>query len=276
MKTPLLLIFTLIVLTRLLLGDSDLSKPLQPSKLNTARLLLTELRQGDYAHAGDKEAILLVIKKALEFSPEIQKKASLDVGSGFGGTANYIYNLGFPNLYGIDLDKAAIEYAKSKYPHVHFLEADATSHTTFFDKEFSFIYSFNVLYAIEDKDTLLRNLYDMAEPGALLVLFDYTTENPSLSLKDLADKPMYPMVLKEMKKTLQDIGWQILEIQDLSSEFLFWYQDLLDKMEKNEETLTSLFSKADINKVKATFSTIYHWLKTSQLGGAAIYAKKLN
>lgn len=243
--------------------------------MNTARLLLANLRGGDYAHAGDREAIDIVLEKALALSPKIQKGPCLDVGSGLGGTANYIYNLGFHSIYGIDLDQTAIEYAKQCYPQIPCLAANANDVAKLFNKEFfSFIYMFNVLYAIEDKSSLLKNLYAVAKPGAILALFDYTTEQTSFNLKDLAGKPMHPIRLKELEKNLKDAGWEIIEIHDLSSYFRGWYRDLLDKIEKEQEILSSQFSEVDINKVKTTFSTIYEWLKTSKLGGAVIYARK--
>lgn len=248
------------------------ANPLPPDKMNTARLLLANLRGGDYAHAGDKEAIDMVIKKILSLSPEIQKGVCLDVGSGLGGTADYIYNLDFHSIYGIDLDQAAVEHAQKHYPQIQFLTANANDVAKLFNREFfSFIYLFNVLYAIEDKSSLLKNLHDVAKPGAILVLFDYTTEQTPFYLKDLAGKPMHPIVLKELEKTLKDTGWETIEIDDLSSHFLRWYRDLLDKIE-NEQEILDKFSESDITKVKATFSTIYEWLKTSQLGGAVIYA----
>jgi hypothetical protein len=63
-----------------------------------------------------------------------------------------------------------------------------------------------VLYAIEDKPSLLKNLYNIAKPGAILALFDYTTADSSFSLQDLAGKSMYPIVVKDLEKNLQDIG----------------------------------------------------------------------
>lgn len=75
---------------------SCFSNPLPMEKMNTARLLLANLRGGDYAHPGDKDAIDMVIRKVLELSPDIQKGICLDIGSGLGGTANYMYESGFP------------------------------------------------------------------------------------------------------------------------------------------------------------------------------------
>jgi hypothetical protein len=56
---------------------------------NNLRFILFQLRNGDYAHAGEEEAIDLVIKN-------ISATGSvLDVGSGFGGTLNYFHSKGF-------------------------------------------------------------------------------------------------------------------------------------------------------------------------------------
>ncbi len=254
------------------------SNLLPGDKMNTARLLLAHLRKGDYAHAGDREAIDIVIEKALRLSPEIQKGTCLDVGSGLGGTANYIYNLDFRSIYGIDLDQTAVDYAQKNYPQIQFFLANANNVARIFGREFfSFIYMFNVLYAIEDKALLLKNLYDVAKPGALLVLFDYTTTGQrALYLNDLAAKPMYPIVLKELERNLTETGWETIEINDLSGHFLAWYQALLTKLDREHATLSHQFSEVDIIKVTTTFNTILEGLKTSQLGGAVIYARKPN
>src|SRR5437899_6748393 len=95
------------------------------SRINTARLLLTELRDGeDYAHAGDREAVDLVLKRVLELHPQASSGRVLDVGSGFGKTAQDFYEAGFKEVYGIDKDEAAVERAKSRYPKIQFLAAD--------------------------------------------------------------------------------------------------------------------------------------------------------
>lgn len=250
-------------------------KPLVGNEMNTARLLLAHLRGGDYAHAGDKEAIDMVIEKALKISPQLQNGICLDVGSGLGGTASYIYNLGFSSVCGVDLDQAAIEYAQKRYPQIPFLRANANDIARLFAPDFfSFIYMFNVLYAIEDKASVLKNLYEVAKPGALLVLFDYTIEGSSFDIKDLAGKPMYPMVLTELEQDLKEARWEVLQIDDLSESFFVWYQALLGKLDTEQASLLGQFSDLDIAKVKTTFNGILQWLTTSQLGGAVIYARK--
>ena len=83
--------------------------------LNQARLILSQLRGGDFTHAGDKEAIDMVVTKLKQEHPEVLKGNCLDVGCGFGGTADYLVKQGFKHVWGIDIDKSTIAYAKSKY-----------------------------------------------------------------------------------------------------------------------------------------------------------------
>lgn len=243
--------------------------------INQARLLLTYLRGGDYAHAGDKEAIDLVISKVLELSPEVLEGPCLDVGSGFGGTANYLHQLQFHSIFGIDIDESAVKYAQEHYPTLSFIRGNAHEVTNFFGSDyFSFIYLFNVLYSIQDKTSLLKKLTQIAKPGAILAIFDYTTKETTPQLNDLADNPMHPVVIQEIRNTLEKLGWDIVEITDLSSHFLTWYQNLLKKMDKEAILLSHLFAEEDISKVRRTFDTIERWLSSSLLGGSVIYAKR--
>ena len=240
--------------------------------MNRARVLLTHLRGGDYAHAGDKEAIDLVMSKALELCPEILNDPCLDVGSGFGGTAGYLQGLSFQSIHGIDHDASAIEYANKNYPECKFVHADVNLIPEIYHPDtFSLIYLFNVLYAIEDKAKTVRDLFSVAKPGAILALFDYTAESP-MSLKDFAERQMFPIEVKQLKTDLENCGWVILEITDLSTQFLHWYEATLDQLE--EESLRKQFLDEDLQQVKSTFTALVGMLKKSQIGGAAIYAQK--
>ncbi len=246
-----------------------------PFKINTARALLSKLRNGDYAHAGDRESIDMVIQKVLERSPEIINGYSLDVGSGFGGTANDFYRYGFHNIYGIDIDEASVYYANKNYPHIKFLKTEASNVTSLFEAElFSFIYFFNVMYAIEDKKNTLKSLNAIAKPGATLMIFDYIDKGNDFLLTDLAGNPMYPINLKAFQEDLIGSGWEMLEVIDLSDKYIIWYENLLDKLFQERVSLAQNFSKEDIERVEFTFNRILKWLKEASLGGILIFAKK--
>lgn len=244
-------------------------------KLNSARLLLSKVRGGDYLHPGDKEAVDMIIQKLLQIAPEISEEAVLDIGSGLGGTANDIYHLGLQNICGIDIDEAAISYSQVRYPHIKFIHANANAIANLFvQNEFSLITLFNVMYAIEDKPTLLNQIHAITKRGGILVLFDYTSKKGAFPLKDFSGKTIYPLALDVLPDQLKSSGWEILEVTDLSSKYIEWYEHLLNKISQEHEMLAQDFSDEDIARVVVTFHTMLQWLKDSTLGGAVIYAQK--
>lgn len=246
-----------------------------PPKLNQARLILSELRGGDFTHAGDKEAVDIVIDKLKQDFPEVLKGNCLDVGCGFGGTADYLVSQGFKHVWGIDIDKAALKYAKSKYKNVTFSVLDARSLNLQFNKDFfSFVYLFNVLYSIEDKVTVLQQLARVSKPGAILMLFDFSTVESTEPILDLAGKPMLPVVTNKIKQQLQESGWEVLEVRDLSNNFIIWYEQLLQKLDQKKKQLKEKFLEEDIAKVSATYVHILHHLQHKTLGGVLIYARR--
>lgn len=252
------------------------SSKMNVPKVNQARLILSELRGGDFAHAGDKEAIDMVLAKIHQDFPEVLSGNCLDVGCGFGGTAEYLAKNGFEHVFGVDIDPAVIEYAKAKYRGVEFITADATSLSMKFEKNFiSFACFFNVLYAIENKVLILKQLAKVSKPGAVLMIFDYCITDNNEPLLDLAGKPMRPIETRKIKRQLYESGWEVLEIRDLSGAFLRWYEQLLQKLEDKKQGIKEHFLEQDIAKFSATYLHILHQLRNKSLGGIMIYAKRV-
>ncbi len=211
----------------------------------------------------------------MALSPGIKEGPCLDLGCGFGGTIDQMHKYGFHSIHGVDIDRSSIDYARQHYPEIPFYCADATQVSTLFVPQFfSFISLFSVIYAIEDKRKLLGSLSTVAKPGALLALFDYTIKKSSFPEKDLAGKSMFPMTLSSLTTNLEETGWEILQIDDLSSQFLAWYRALLAKIKTDEAALGKEFPPRDILKVTATFTTMKDWLKHSKLGGALVLARR--
>ena len=262
----------------LLIGALLLFKPSKviPTEINQARRILAELRGGDFTHAGDKEAIDMVISKIKHGFPELLEGNCLDVGCGFGGTADYFVKQGFKNVWGIDIDKSVVDYAKSKYKGIEFLTIDAASLSLKFNRDFfSFVYLFNVLYAIEDKALVLWQLANISQPGAILMIFDYSVTDNSEPILDLTGKPMRPIYTKGIKQQLHESGWEVLEVRDLSGNFIVWYENLLQKLEEKKQELKGHFLEKDIAKFSATYVHILHHLRRKTLGGILIYAKRI-
>jgi phosphoethanolamine N-methyltransferase len=255
-----------------MLLNSAISYVNQP---NSKRLLLSTLRDGDYAHAGDKEAIDLVLETVLSINPNIRNGKVLDVGCGFGGTLEYIKTQGFQHLYGIDMNQDSIDYAKAKYSGINFTQMDAFEADNLDDK-FDLIILFNSIYAISDKEKLLQVLNKIANPNAILVIFDYSVKNnkKTLDIKDFAGKPMYPIDLTYLPQNLNETNWNILQINDLSKQYIIWYEQFLDKLHQQRKNLESKFLSTDIKQVENSFAYFLAELKTEKMGGIVIYAKK--
>ena len=90
---------------------------------------LSFIRKGDFAHAGEEEAIELTLQD-YDKNPSRQ---ILDIGCGLGGTAQYIQTQGWGKVYGIDIEQDAIDYAENKYSDIEFQTCSAND----IDKKFS-------------------------------------------------------------------------------------------------------------------------------------------
>ncbi|WP_156411958.1 methyltransferase domain-containing protein, partial [Legionella bozemanae] len=62
--------------------------------------ILAMLREGDFAHPGETEAIELSLSPIAKNS----EARLLDVGCGLGGTAHYVQKKGWGTVTGVDID----------------------------------------------------------------------------------------------------------------------------------------------------------------------------
>lgn len=267
------------ILIILLLMVTEMSYTVEkpPFNVNPSRLILTKLRNGDYAHVGDEEANDMVIQAALQYEPDIKVKPTLDLGCGFGGTAHYFHQKGFCNIQGVDLDNSSVDYAKHKYPTIPFFQADALEiDNVFAPGTFSFIILMNVAYAIKDKTKLFQKLSLLSKKGGLLIIFDYSTGNNGnlVPVTDLANKPMYPIQTDTIQNILYETGWEILNMTDITTLYIGWYYKLLKNLISQEQELAKEFSTTDIKKVKDTFTFLHDQLVSTNMGGTIILAKK--
>ena len=239
----------------------------------TGKSILSFLRKGDYAHAGEEEAILRVLR----IFPKDGKRLILDVGCGIGGTAKFIQDQNWGKVTGIDIDEESINYAKTTYPDIEFHVCDAVKIDTLFStsRKFDLICLFNVLYAIKDQAAVLKALWNVANPNARLVIFDYISLNKK--------KPGIVIHLDKNTNTVDTdktdfftiaskAHWKVDEMHEIDEEYKRWYKDLLNKIADNKEEMRQRFGEDSFLTIEKTYSDIYNVLKKKTLGGAIIYA----
>lgn len=259
----------------LVLGATNSIIP-SSSGLNPIRRLLCYVRGGDYLHPGDTAAIDTVLSQAAAYEPTIYQKQTIDIGCGYGGTVNYLASKGFAHPIGIDMDAAAIAYAKATYPSFTFVAGDATNSKTYDSRgPCGLLCLFSVIYAIKDKALLLQTLATIAEPGAILAIWDYTTTTPrATSPSDATRATMYPLILDDFKIMLAEAGWEFLKSEVITDLFTQSYATTLADIEKRESELVSLFGREVVAQTQHIYQDILYNLQAGALGGAALYARK--
>lgn len=257
-------------------------KPMQVLKKNIKRAMLTKLRGGDFAHAGDREAIDFVINK-LNKHTKSKKGNILDVGCGYGGTAEYFVKNGYRNVLGIDIDKNAVDYANLKYSNIKFFHYDVLNIQNKFDKNyFSLIYMFNVVYAIKNKKLLVDNLSAISKKGAILAIFDYSVKldpnnigSEEYVLKDFSGVGMHPVDPKALGEILETKGWRILEANDITDLYIKWYEEFMSSFSSQRNFLIKTYNEKDVEGIETLFNKLLQNLKKDELGGVLIIAEKV-
>lgn len=237
-----------------------------------SKKLLSKVRDDDFSHAGESEAITLVMEKF----PKIPLQQLLDVGSGLGGTASFIQKHGWGTVVGIDIEESLINYAKMHYPDVKFFLYDALYCDTFFQKEkFDLIYHFNSFYALENQKQALKCYSKIVKPQSNLVIFDYMSFGNNANMKPFSDNGYFkPVNQNNIETMLDDTGWKLESLQDLTSKYIKWYDAFMHKLYIRKSELVSCYDEATFNYIYTNFMNLTKLFEAKQLGGCVVYATK--
>lgn len=215
--------------------------------------LVSFLRCGDYAHAGEEEAIIKVMSKFRKNSTQ----SILDVGCGQGGTAHFMQQQGWGKVTGIDIEEESIEYAKKTYPKIEFHTADVIQAPSILEhKTFDIICLYNSFYAFADQERALRALHKLAHNDTQMAICDYTGIWNDIDI---------------VTKMLHNTGWKLIEIIDVSKKYKEWYADLLEKIKSHKSQITQKFSESMYYKALHRYEEIYNYLVDGKLGGGIFY-----
>ncbi|MEM9242862.1 MAG: methyltransferase domain-containing protein [Pseudomonadota bacterium] len=241
----------------------------------TGKKLLSLLRGGDYAHAGEEEAIDLCMRRF----PKHTACELLDVGCGLGKTADYIQSHGYGEVTGVDIEKESIAYAQSHYAP-KFLTMDVADIKEKIEQKFDIITLFNSLYAFSNQEKALTDIYSITKTGGSIMIFEYTNlcegKNPFYQQEDKSKGilPFYPLNLTPIKKSMENIGWQSIEIIDVSDKYQVWYINLLKKLLTAHQQVIAQFDTAYFTSAYLLYSKMLSEILRGTLGGAIIYASK--
>ncbi|WP_196223435.1 class I SAM-dependent methyltransferase [Roseibium sp. RKSG952] len=237
----------------------------------TGKSILALVRDEDFAHAGEAEAIDL----ALEGIPKTPDRAILDVGCGRGGTANYMYRQGWGHVTGFDLDGGSILHAQKTYPEGSFLSGDALTISEELDGGFGLITLFNVLYAITDQATALRQLAQLARADGQLILFDYIDPHDYSANPIAGDRAPFlpnPPLKPALADLLDRAGWRLDTYRDVTGNYVRWYRDLVKRIDDKRDQIEGIAGADGFAFVASRYKALLAALEEGRLEGVIVQA----
>ena len=242
--------------------------------LNHSKQILALARQGDFAHPGEIEAIQL----AMDPIPKNKSQRLLDVGCGLGGTADYLQRHGWGEVSGIDLDNELIQYAKSHYSNVSFIQGDILQPDHYLPKTFQVIYCFSAFFSFKSQLDALFQLSRVAADDCELMIFDY-----SRSSATQLDSPFpwanptsrfQPIYLPELKEQLLQSGWHFKKQIDISHQFEKWYIHLLLQFDLRRDEIIAKFNEFTFEQMVAGYKQLLLSINQKEIGGIIVYAHR--
>ena len=247
---------------------------MRPLAMNnaTGKRLLALVRDGDYAHPGEEEAIHLLLAGV---RPDEHRRI-LDAGCGGGGTAAWVQGHGYGAVTGIDIDAETVRLARERHPEVALVAGDLQQAADVLSGPFALIYSMTALYAVPDQRAALTQLGALAAPGAELRLFEYADPEGRFAAASSGRsgyawwRPLDPRRLHEL---LAGTGWSLAESRDLGLEFERWYVELCARIAAQREAITDEFGAAWFEFARAVYAGILEMVRAGELGGVFVRAR---
>jgi phosphoethanolamine N-methyltransferase len=238
----------------------------------TGKRILSLIRDGDFAHPGETDAIDLV----MEGLPRDRASRLLDLGCGLGGTAALIAERGYGHVSGVDVDPETIAYAQRTYPEQAFVCASATDVSNAVSGPFDAIVMFTAFYGFPDQERVLRECRTLAHAGTELRIFDYSMPTWNTQAQEFCARyargDWKPLVLDEAAECFSRNGWRIGASRDLTSDFRRWYQELLAKIDRRRERIVQASDEHWCRYAYQRYQELLRAIEDGIVGGVVIHA----
>ena len=237
-------------------------------KMNSGlgKQILSLIREGDYAHPGEEEAIELVFRDI----PKLKDRMILDVGCGLCGTAIYLQKLGYGKITGIDLNPETISIVNETYPDFNIIQADVNKVSEIIKDKFDMIYLFNSFYAFPDHSKAIESLRKVAQANTDLIIFDYADAGKYRA--ETLEIPN-PLKLDTIETILTKNGWRLTELKDISDLYIKWYTEFCHKVESKKLEIVKLANEEVYDYVLEQYSKILELYQKDILKAVILRAK---
>jgi len=234
----------------------------------------------DYLSASQNLTNMMTIKSKINSNSKI-----LDLGCGNGEVTIQIAKKFGCEITGIDLSGVRIENAKKKLEEnpkishlVKFVKASATK-LPFSSESFTHIWSQATIYHVHNKDKALSEIYRVLKKEGIFVFDDLI--KPKLQIAEDSKKYVYerllfdtPFSFNSYKTKLNEIGFEIIESEDISQNLKRSYRELRKVLEeKSKKDIKSKYSK-EYEKLILAYKKMEEAIDKKELGWALYLCKK--
>lgn len=109
-------------------------------------------------------------------SPELEGKAVLDLGCGYGENCAEFKSRGASSVLGVDISEKMLAVAKEEHPDIKFIHADMSDLSILFlNEKFDVVFSSLAVHYIEDFGAFAKSVYDLMNPGGYFI---FSQEHP--------------------------------------------------------------------------------------------------
>jgi SAM-dependent methyltransferase len=235
------------------------------------KAILSLVREGNYAHPGEEEAIELVFASV----SEDPSRLILDVGCGRGGTADYVRRHGWGRVTAVDIDNETLSFAAKEYPKVRFIREDVMKIGALWHSAFDLIYLFNSFYAFPDQDEALRQIGRTARQGATLLVFDYTDVEGAFRQWANSDQAFWaPIDLRGFSGRLEDTGWDLESTTDITARYRLWYRQFVARFQSKKSEIVGGFGEEWYDYAYTTYTDLLRLIENNVVGGVIIKARR--
>lgn len=235
--------------------------------------LLALVREGDYAHAGEEEAIEITMAPL----PREPDRRLLDAGCGRGGTAAYLQRHGWGRVTGIDIESQSVAEARAAYPGVRFEAMDVDRLADRFADGFDAIVMFNVLYALPDHRRALYALASVCRAGGSLTVFDYVDPGDYSDHAILeGEQPFLPNPIRvaDIEPHFAATGWHVTAVDRIDADYVRWYDALVERIDARRGPMEALAGPDGFARVRGLYASLRDVLRQGHLAGAVIRAER--